>query len=594
MKLVTKGLLIVAVPVVMQVFLITLMSIMLYQAHKQEVFEANAKDVVDDCHQLIMHSMTLAKQSHGLEGDQTFSKQDAEMLSKDLESIKSRLSPAEQNSADFKKLESISSNYIPFLIRVQNHEFEENGSRFRSERLLFKASDEYMEQVMRVVSFVESGHSNDVTARAQRADQIRFALTCFVIASIVLSIALAYFASITIRRPLELMVKNAENISRRVELEPEIGGRDELSALDSLLHQVDTSIDEALTTERNLITNAADLVCSIDKNGLFQSVNPYSHELLGYSPEWLVGSSIIDVVVSTDCDKVDQLLTSRTQSAGTTTVEVRMQTRDKTFVDTSWSAIWSERDSTLFCVIHDITERKAIERLKQDFLAMISHDLRTPLMSVNSSLDLVQSGAMGPLLPTTETQLISASRNTEHLIDLVNDLLDFEKLEAGRMDFDQTKVVLHDVYEETQQLVKALSDKMRVRIFPPKQTLSAYCDHRKLVQVLVNLSSNALKHSPEGGMIRIENKTVGKFVEISVHDQGPGVPEEYRQSIFAPFEQINSRATAALGTGLGLAICRLIVEGQGGKIGVRSSEILNGSAFWLTMPIGSKSLFDDV
>lgn len=139
------------------------------------------------------------------------------------------------------------------------------------------------------------------------------------------------------------------------------------------------------------------------------------------------------------------------------------------------------------------------------------------------------------------------------------------------------------IFEETCQHVKALSDKMNVQIRCPENALTVHCDRRKLVQVLVNLVSNALKHSPPGGMIRLENKRTKNMVEISVHDQGPGVPEEFQKSIFAPFEQISGRATAALGTGLGLAICKLIVEGQGGKIGVRSSDSLQGSAFWFTV-----------
>jgi signal transduction histidine kinase len=151
------------------------------------------------------------------------------------------------------------------------------------------------------------------------------------------------------------------------------------------------------------------------------------------------------------------------------------------------------------------------------------------------------------------------------------------------MDFDLADFSLKDAFEEATQMVKALSDQTGVEIRLPERVLAVHCDQRKLVQVLVNLLSNALKHSPTGGLIQIENRRLDGMIEVSVHDQGPGVPEEYRQSIFAPFEQISSRATAALGTGLGLAICRLIVEGQGGKIGVKPSQALQGSAFWLTV-----------
>ena len=198
------------------------------------------------------------------------------------------------------------------------------------------------------------------------------------------------------------------------------------------------------------------------------------------------------------CDRVDRLIGARTESGATSTLEVRMRTVANNIIDTSWSAIWSEREQSLFCVIHDISERKNLERLKQDFIAMISQLLRTPLMSVHSSLELVQSGATGELAAQPQSQLGSASRSTEHLIDLVNDLLDFEKLEAGRMDFSPESLSLAEVFEETREHVKALSDKMNVQIQLPERTMSVHCDRRKLVQVLVNLVSNALKHSPSG------------------------------------------------------------------------------------------------
>jgi len=583
-KLATRGMLLVAVPVVMQVCLIITMSVLLWKVHTLALDEARSKDAISSCNQLVHNTGQIVKRMYGLEGESTLlTESDLILVRSYLQELKERLTPEQLQMAEFKQLSQLVDEFVPLMNAVKEHKYERMGSKFRSERVLFTKLDKVYDCVSGILKAVNTVHEAAPAEMAQAIDAIKYALVAFVVASIVLSIVLAYFASVSIRKPLELMAQTADKISQRIPLEAPMEGRDELAALDDLLHQVDTAIDHALTSERNLIAFAGDLVCSIDQNGLFTSANPYAYTLLGCSPERLLSSSVLDFVLSDDCDKVDRLIGARTISGVAPGLEVRMQTVSKNIIDTSWSAIWSERDQSLFCIIHDISERKNLERMKQDFIAMISHDLRTPLMSVHSSLELVQSGATGELAPQAEVQLGSASRSTEHLIELVNDLLDFEKLEAGRMDFTVETAPLPEIFEETCQHVKALSDKMNVQIICPENRLSVRCDRRKLIQVLVNLVSNALKHSPNGGVIRLENQRVKDMIEISVHDEGPGVPEEFQQSIFAPFEQISSRATAKLGTGLGLAICKLIVEGQGGKIGVRSSGTLKGSAFWFTV-----------
>lgn len=591
MKLATKGILIVSVPVATQLMLILTMSILLWRAHNLELEQANSREAIAACSELIHKTGHIIKHFYGAEGDTTpLTEEEVASVRKNVDLLKEKIGIEGQKSPQLapqlKRLDQKADELFPLLNAVRQKKFDVNGTKYKSERVLFQQLNEVYDCVNRIIVAVNVSRSGAPEESARAAEMIGYALIAFVIISIVISVALAYFASITIRKPLELMAANAAKISQRVPLSPVIGGTDELSNLDDLLHQVEHSIDQALTNERNLIAHAGDLVCSIDQSGIFTSANPYALTLLGCSPEHLIKSSVLDFVVSDDCDKVDQLIGKRTESGATSTLEVRMRTSLNNVIETSWSAIWSERDRSLFCVIHDISERKNLERLKQDFIAMISHDLRTPLMSVHSSLDLVQSGATGEFSAPTKSKLESASRSTEHLIDLVNDLLDFEKLEAGRMDFSAETFSLAEVFEQSCQHVKALSDKMNVRVHAPELAMSVHCDRRKLIQVLVNLISNALKHSPSGGEIRLENRHVDSMIEIVVHDRGPGVPENYQDSIFAPFEQISNRATAALGTGLGLAICKLIVEGQGGKIGVRRSEILEGSAFWLTVSAG--------
>jgi PAS domain S-box-containing protein len=435
-----------------------------------------------------------------------------------------------------------------------------------------------------VISVVNDQQLEDITKRKQLEDLTSRLLFTTVALCIVLTIGLAYFAYNSLRRPLIRMSANAKRMSMRLPLElMPIQGNDELAQLDHLFHEVNDSVNDAFERELNLITQAADVVCSIDERGILINANPYTSLLLKFEEDELKGASIFDLVSTADCAKVDSLFQSGTKSGTTCVEEVQMVTKDKTVIETAWSIIWSKSDKSFFCVMHDITERKQLERLKQDFIAMISHDLRTPLMSLNSSFELVESGAVGAVPAEAQPQLARAIKNTEHLIDLVNDLLDFEKLEAGRMEFELVDSSLMDIFEQSIGMVESLASAKNITISVEKCDYWCAVDSRKILQVMINLLSNALKHAPEASTIEIKTRALGDKVEVSVHDSGAGVPEEFSRSIFSPFEQVADDPHAKFGTGLGLAICKLIIEGQGGSIGVRPSDFNQGSGFWFTV-----------
>jgi signal transduction histidine kinase len=201
-------------------------------------------------------------------------------------------------------------------------------------------------------------------------------------------------------------------------------------------------------------------------------------------------------------------------------------------------------------------------------------------MSILGSINMVQMKSEG-MTTEARSDLASAERSVDHLIALVNDLLDFEKLEAGQMEFDIKPVTLDAIFQESAPLIEALLDQSDVQLNLPAQDCNVRGDKVKLVQLTVNLLSNAIKHSPREGQVEITVTKMQDFVEVAIHDQGPGVPPEHAERIFQPFG-----ATAAMGTGLGLAICKLIVKGHAGEIGVRPSELLGGSAFWFTVRQG--------
>jgi signal transduction histidine kinase len=170
------------------------------------------------------------------------------------------------------------------------------------------------------------------------------------------------------------------------------------------------------------------------------------------------------------------------------------------------------------------------------------------------------------------------------LIDLINDILDLERMEAGQLSLDRQPTLLVTVLEGARETVEALAGQHEVALEVPSPDAVVLGDRDRLIQVVVNLLSNAIKFSPRGTRVRVDARLAGRRVRVAVSDEGRGVPPELREQIFEPFRQVEgSDARHKGGTGLGLAICRSIVEQHGGAIGVEGREG-PGATFWFTIP----------
>lgn len=246
--------------------------------------------------------------------------------------------------------------------------------------------------------------------------------------------------------------------------------------------------------------------------------------------------------------------------------------------------------SHLDTVFHDMADQlERAAKHKQELISMVSHDLRSPLMSVQVSLELIASGALGELQQKMTREINAASRNVKRLIELINDLLDIEKMEAGKLEMYVTEQNVLEMIDESFDSVRGSADKKNITLQKPLIDTKVYADKQRLVQVLVNLLSNAIKFSPEEGEINVEVIDKENETIIKVCDQGPGIPPEQIDKIFDRFQQVSSstqaqeKDRARKGTGLGLAICKAIVEGHEGRLGVES-EVGKGSAFWIALP----------
>lgn len=238
-------------------------------------------------------------------------------------------------------------------------------------------------------------------------------------------------------------------------------------------------------------------------------------------------------------------------------------------------------------VIHDVTELKNTEKLKNEFVSIVSHELRTPLTSIRGSLGLLVSGIMGEFPEKSKKLITIANNNCERLLLLINDLLDIDKIEAGKMDFQLKVVDLSKIVSETIDANKMYAEKFGVSIkfITPELTVQVDVDSSRLMQVLSNLISNACKFSPTGDNVTIRIKPMNTFVRVSVSDNGPGIPQEFHSRIFHKFSQADSSATRGKGgTGLGLNISKIIIEKLGGTLDFDTNQT-DGTTFYFDLPI---------
>lgn len=267
----------------------------------------------------------------------------------------------------------------------------------------------------------------------------------------------------------------------------------------------------------------------------------------------------------------------------------------------------------LLLLIKDITERQEIARLKDEFVSMVSHELRTPITSIRGSLGLLLTGKLGTLTNQGQHMLEIAINNTDRLIRLINDILDFERIESGKIALLKEPCNIVDLIEQVVETMQALADKADVSLKSSVVPIHCNVDCDRILQVLTNLLSNAIKFSPPGSTIQLNAEVVsaqepGEIQEphrfnntlvalphltsdscpallITVQDQGRGIPADKLEAVFERFQQVDaSDARQKGGTGLGLAICRAIAEQHDGKIWAESTPG-KGSTFYLLLPI---------
>lgn len=354
--------------------------------------------------------------------------------------------------------------------------------------------------------------------------------------------------------------------------------------------KIEKALKEKELIYRNLVDSTADSIIVLSSAGNIQSFNNASEKIFGYSSQEAVDKNIsllfpsyhekeLNALIKTDPENEDAL--------STPLLDILCQRNDGSEFSgelTRSHMVFEDNDLYIW-ILRDTTERKQLEVLKNEFISNVSHELRTPMTAIRGALGLVLGPFKESLNEQAKKLIETAHTNCERLVRLVNDILDIEKIEAGKMSLNLEKLeisaVVKSAVEANQAFAQQYSIEVVIENLLPPSFVNA--DNDRLIQVLTNLLSNAIKYSPTGGVVKVRLERFKDKIKVSVIDKGPGIPLDFQSKLFGKFVQVESSSKRSKeGTGLGLSISKAIIEKFGGEIHLES-QVGVGSTFYFLL-----------
>lgn len=434
------------------------------------------------------------------------------------------------------------------------------------------------------------------TRGPQRLAAIKTELTLSLIIGVaigaLLSVLLSRIFARDIISRLRKISEQAENFFQGKPLTAPQEGTDEIAQLDRTFFETAETLRQTRLREQAILDNAADVICSLDSKYRFVGISAAAEKLWGRTPEDLLGAPISNLIHE---DSQSETLSTLAKIVpdGKGEFETRIALKNGTIADFHWSVRWSESEKSFFCTVHDVTEIRAVERLKAKFLSIVSHDLRAPITSVGISLNILTEGKRGAIPEKALAVLSRSEVSLSTLTVLVNELLDLDKLEAGKMSLNSSSISAIGVCKDVAESLRSLAESAGIKLEIADGDCILWGDQMRLTQALTNLVSNAIKFSPRNSTVKIEVFPSKECADIRVIDNGPGIPEADRPFIFDKFRQTAVKSNIkGKSSGLGLTIVKAIAEAHNGSVGVLSAAE-GGSVFYMRLPRLSGSLEAD-
>ncbi len=601
LRLSHKGFILVAVLLTFELVLLGLLGFLLHRAEVAEVRALRCKTAIAQANSvltlfyrtagvLFTYSATVTTK-YG-EGDSTYGA--------DLDAIKDQFGPEFQklkdavgnNPEEQRNLDELKPDLdklMDILSRArtlvkQPYEFG-SFKRITDVAQLVSSGRRLMKRLHALVDYQESALNAEPYSSEQAQAAVKICLAVGIVLNIGLALWLAAVVTRGLTRRVERLTENTMRLGAGHELTVEESGSDEIAQLDRRFHEMARDLHRAAQKESAIIENALDVICTIDQTGRFTKVSQACEALWGYKPDELLGMRLSALVPPEDAESIGQTIKEIANGKAQNSFESQIRCNDGSFLDMSWSARWYAPDSSFFCVAHDVSQRKEVERLRKEFVSMVSHDLRTPLTSVSSCLALIQAGIFGDINESGRELLTETDEEVDRLMLLVNGLLDIARMEAGKLELELEECQADDMIRRSISAVQGLARRKFITIrhdLHEADERIIYGDKSRLVQVLVNLLSNAVKFSPEHSEVMVQVIDTEENTEVRVCDRGPGIPENKQDLVFGRFETVGKKSEIIEGSGLGLPISKSIIDAHGGAIGIRNNPG-GGTIFWFRL-----------
>jgi len=400
------------------------------------------------------------------------------------------------------------------------------------------------------------------------------------IAELFLSLAVAYFLTRGVVARILRVNDNTYRLAAKLPLNPPDKGTDEIGNLDRTMQRLASELSTIAGRESLLVQNASDVIMTLDHSGKIINVNQASAAKLGYQSGDLMGMRLADFANASARAQVVEHLGAFKETKEGEVLETQLCKMDGTVIDVFISTSWFAPENCFFFIIHDVTSQKNAQRLKNDMVAMASHDLKTPLSTVDYLLSTFEQNEQ--VNGAVKDDLEIARRNIKRIMQLVVDFLDTEKIESNMYSLKIETLKVSEIFRTTRDACNGLSDKKGVSLDFQPSGLLMKGDLEAVSRVLTNLVTNAINHSKPQGVVRVNAEQLADHVQINVSDEGPGLSPEIAAQIFERFYQAPSKRTVD-SSGLGLTICKLLVELGSGSISVDSTPGV-GSTFHFSVP----------
>lgn len=349
-----------------------------------------------------------------------------------------------------------------------------------------------------------------------------------------------------------------------------------------------SKINEQVERERAILSNLPFMIWIKDSESKFLAANESFAKMCGKKVEDIIGKTDLELWPEELAqgyikDDIEVMQKKKTKSIE----EVINDPSGPKWHETFKTPLFNDKGEVVGTTgfSRDITEKKEVDKIKNEFVSMVSHELRTPLTSIRGALGLVLSGSLEKLSDKTTSLLDIANNNCLRLINLINDILDIEKIEAGKMDFNSESTDIIPLINQSVKLNTQFAQKFNVNIKFEKKVENAlvYADKDRLIQVMTNLLSNAIKFSKQNSSVKILVSRRGKNIRVSTTNYGVEISDEFKKRIFQKFAQADSSDSRQKGgTGLGLSISKAIIEKMNGKINFISKN--NKTTFYFDLP----------